>query len=268
MKRVAALCVAIFICMCTGPAQEPPSSNDFMNRGVQAYKHNKYGDAQAAFEKAIELDPQNLAARLYLATTYMIQWVPGGASQQNVDFFQKAKAEFLHALDEDPNNKLALACLASMAYNGSSTGTTEEKEAALEEARKWNVRRTEVEPNDAEAFYYLGVIDWAECFPKTQAQRIEAHMSPDQPGPLPDGPKKQQIQETCAEKTEDGITNLRRVLELDPDNEDAMSYLNLTYRLKANLASSVNEARSFIEEAEQWANRSLETKRKKASNPR
>lgn len=90
-------------------------------------------------------------------------------------------------------------------------------------------------------------------------------MSPDDPGPLPDEPKKQQLRETCSQKIEDGLGNLRHTLELDPENDDAMSYLNLTYRLKANFAISADQARSFIEEARQWTKRSIEIKRKKAS---
>ena len=57
---------------------------------------------------------------------------------------------------------------------------------------------------------------------------------------------------------------MRRVLDLDPQNENAMAYLNLSYRLKASLAATKEEAGSLVEVAQQWANKSFETKRNKA----
>ncbi len=267
MKRFLVFCLAAFVYLCHAQAQEALSSKDWIDRGVAAYKSLKYADAQAAFEKAVALEPKNLTAHLYLATAHMNQWVPGVSSPDELAHYQKAKAEFLRVLELDPDNQTALASLASLAYNNATAANPEEKQAALEEARRWNVRRTQTSSTDPEPFYYLGVISWSECYPVVKAQRTEAHLGPDEPGPLPDGRPKQQLQEACASKIEDGLNSLRHALELNPEYEDAMSYLNLLYRSKANLVSSPDEARSLLEEAERWANRALETKRKKAREP-
>ena len=52
-------------------------SKDEMNRGVQAYKNNRYAEAVQHFQNALDLDPSNQNAQLYLATAYSIQWLPG-----------------------------------------------------------------------------------------------------------------------------------------------------------------------------------------------
>ena len=131
-------------------------SRDEMNKGVQAYKGGKYVDAANHFKKAIELDPLNKNAQLYLATSYMTQWIPGADSTENNRMYDAAKAEFQKVLDKDPSNNTALASMAFMTYNSASNGTQEQKQKFLEEAKQWNQKRIEADPKDTEAYYSLG----------------------------------------------------------------------------------------------------------------
>src|SRR4051794_2185814 len=109
-------------------------SRDEMNKGVQAYKNAHYQDAINHFKAAVELDPTNQNAQLYLATSYMTQWVPGADSPENNRMAAAAATEFEKVLNKDPQNKIALASLASMAYSKAGFGSQEEKDKALEEA--------------------------------------------------------------------------------------------------------------------------------------
>ena len=102
-------------------------SRDQMNQGVQAYKNNHYPDAVRHFKEAVTLDPTNENAQLYLATSYMIQWVPGADNPDNKMDYDMARQEFDKVLAKNPTNALALAMLASMAYNSASAGTPEQK---------------------------------------------------------------------------------------------------------------------------------------------
>src|SRR5438045_3733590 len=54
-----------------------------LNKGVQAYKNAKYDQAIDYFKKAVELDPSLVNARLYLATAYAQQYVPGADTPEN-----------------------------------------------------------------------------------------------------------------------------------------------------------------------------------------
>lgn len=263
-KRCAlALCAGLIALTGCGKLQ----SRDQMNQGVQAYKNNHYADAVKHFKEAVRLDPTNQNAQLYLATSYMIQWIPGADSPDNQKNYNMAKQEFNKVLERDPKNSLALASMASMAYNSATAGTQDQKVAALEDAKKWNQRRIEVDPNDSEAYYYLGVIDWAEAFTPIQTARVDAKMKPDDPGPLKDAPAKDDLKSKFATSIDDGMSNLRKCLELDKENEDAMSYLNLLLREKAVLEDSPDAAKSDVAQAEDWSNKSLDMKRMKAARP-
>ena len=242
-------------------------SRDEMNKGVQAYKNNHYSQAVQHFSEAVRLDPTNQNAQLYLATSYMIQWIPGADSPDNKKNYDLAKQEFDKILETDPKNSLALASLASMAYNSATSGTPEQKTAFLEEAKKWNMRRIEVDPKESEAYYYLGVIDWAEAFAPIQTVRVEQRMKPDDPGPIKDIKIRDELKAKYQKDIDEGIADLRKCLEYDKENEDAMSYMNLLLRKKADLEDTPDASKADIAQAEDWSNKSLDMKKTKASRP-
>jgi tetratricopeptide (TPR) repeat protein len=253
--------------MVVGTGCEKLKSRDEMNKGVQAYRANHYAEAVNHFKNAVEYDPTNQNAQLYLATSYMIQWIPGAESPDNKKSYDMARKTFQEVLKKDPKNSLALASMASMAYNSASSGNPDLKVAALEEAKKWNQRRIEVNPNDAEAYYYLGVIDWAEAFPPLQTARVQERMKPDDPGPIKDPKMREQLKAKYGNLIEEGINNLKKCLSIDKENEDAMSYLNLLLRKKADLEDSLEASKADIAQAEDWSNKSLDMRRIKATRP-
>jgi tetratricopeptide (TPR) repeat protein len=243
-------------------------SRDEMNRGVQAYKNAKYVDAVNHFKSAVELDPTNQNAQLYLATSYMTQWVPGADSPENNRAQKAAKQEFLKVLDKDPQNKIALASLASMSYSQAGFGSPEQKSEALGEAKKWNMKRVEVDPNDAEAYYSLGVIAWAEAYPNIQTERVKLNMKPDDSGPIKNDKVKTELKEKYGKAIDDGLSSLQKAIDIDKENDDAMTYLNLLLRKKADLEDTADEAKADVAKAEEWANKSLDIKKVKATRPK
>ncbi len=264
-KWLTALCAAGVIFFASGC--DKLKSRDELNKGVNAYRNQKFSDAVNHFKQAVELDPSNENAKLYLATSYFSQWVPGADSADNKKNYQMAQKEFEEVLSKDPTNALALASLASMAFNNASIGTDEEKKGALEEAKKWNVRRIEVNPKDPEPYYYLGVIDWSEAFPALRSARSEAKMKPDDPGPLKDKKVRDDLKSKYSDTIQNGLDELQKCLQYDKENENAMSYMNLLYREKADLEDTPEAAKADIAQAEDWSNKSLDMRRIKASRP-
>jgi tetratricopeptide (TPR) repeat protein len=238
-----------------------------MNKGVQAYKGLHYADAVKHFQQAVQLDPSNQNAQLYLATSYMTQWVPGVDSPDNKKNYEMAQQEFQKILKGDPSNSTALASLAFMAYSSAASGTPEQKAAAFAEAKKWNQRRIEVNPKDAEAYYYIGVIDWNSAYPAVQTARVEEKMGPNDPPPLKDAKTRQQLRAKFEDSVNDGIENIKKALDIDKENEDAMTYMNLLLRVKAYLEDTPDAAKADIAQAEDWSNKSIDMKRIKASRP-
>ncbi|HEY7210548.1 MAG TPA: tetratricopeptide repeat protein [Bryobacteraceae bacterium] len=242
-------------------------SNDQMNKGVIAFKNNHYPEAVRHFKEAVRLDPNNTNAQAYLATSYFIQWVPGADSPDNKKNYDMAQTEFQKILQKDPSNSQALASMASMAYNKATTSNPEQRKAAFEEARKWNERRIEVDPKDAEAYYYLGVIDYYDALADIQTARVNGKLSPNDPGPLKDQKVKEELKEKYQKSIDSGLEQLKKALGIDKENEDAMSYINLLLREKAALADDADQAKALANEANDWMEKSLNMKRIKAARP-
>jgi tetratricopeptide (TPR) repeat protein len=263
MGLIAALCGGAGLLTSCSKLQ----SRDQLNQGVQSYKNGKYADAVKHFQQAVELDPDNQNAQLYLATSYYIQWVPGAENPDNLKNHDMAAQVFNSVLKKEPNNPLALAMMASMAYNAAGAGTPDQKTAALEDAKKWNMRRIEANPKDAEPYYYLGVIEWARAFTPIQTARIGVKMAPTEPGPIKDTKVREEMKGKYGQSVDDGIDNLRKCLAIDKENEDAMSYINLLLRKKADLEDTPEAAKADIAQAEDWYNKSIDTKKMKATRP-
>jgi tetratricopeptide (TPR) repeat protein len=252
-------------------AAQPQSNNarlqsrDELNQGVQAYKDGHYAEAVQHFKKALILDPANQNVELFLATAYFIQWVPGADLPDNTQNYALAKEHFEAVLERDAKNELALAMLAAMAYNSAQAGTPEQKAAALDEAKRWNERRIEVNPTNAEPYYYLGVISWSKAYAPVSKARVEAHMKSTDHRPLEDSVMRGQLQTKYWEIVQEGLDNLKTCLEIDPRNEDAMSYTTLLFRVKATLEDDAGNSEGDFAEAEIWMNKALETKKEKAA---
>jgi tetratricopeptide (TPR) repeat protein len=240
-------------------------ARDHLNQGVAAFKNAKYNDAVEHFKTAISLDPNYDVAQLYLATAYMSQWIPGAESPENVRMAQMATDGFTKVLEKNPKDTTALASLASICYQQASSLPPDQKVAKLDEAAKWNKQLIDVDPKNKEAFYYLGVISWAKWYPQWINARLNAHMKPEDPGPLKDKKVKAELTTQYSAIIDDGIGNLNKALEIDKEYEDAMVYLSLLIREKADLLDSADEYKKQIEVADNWQQKALDTKKAKAA---
>jgi tetratricopeptide (TPR) repeat protein len=240
-------------------------SRDDINKGIAAFKNAKYGDAVELFKQAAALDPTNPNARLYLATSYMSQWIPGAESPENLQFASMAKDEFMKVLEKDPNNTTAFASLASLSYNQASSLTGEKKVEKFDEAAKWYKKLIEADPKNKEAYYSLGVIAWAKWYPALMTARAELRMKPEDPGPVKDKKVKDELKEKYSAMVDDGIANLQKALDLDKEYDDAMAYMNLLIRERADLVDNPDEYKKQIEVADSWVQKALDTKKLKAA---
>ena len=232
MRRIptlsAALLAAAMILAGTGCSYL--KSRDHINQGIASYKNARYGEAVDHFEKAIQLDPNNPTPRMYLATAYMVQWIPGAESPENVEYARKAKEEFLKVLDKDPNEKTALAYLATLAFNQALSLPQDEKLKMFDEAAKWHHRRIEVDPKEKEAYYTLGVIAYNKFRPALMLSRSNLKMRPEDPGPIKDKKVKEELTMQYGGVVDEGMQDLNKALEIDPEYDDAMVYLELLMR--------------------------------------
>jgi TonB family protein len=244
----------------------PTDSRGWINKGVQEYKGAKYQDATQSFQHAVDLDPNNTVAHLYLATCWMSQYIPGAESPDNREIGRKAEAEFARVLEVNPNDTTALAPLASLKYQQAQGMTDQEKKfQKLDEAAGWYEKLIAADPQNKEAFYSIGVIDWVKWYAGYLRTRTQLGMRPEQPGPLSE-PARQELKQKYSSMIEHGISSLEKALQIDPQYSDAMAYLNLLIRERADLADSPEQYRNETATADDWVQKALASKRAQAGN--
>jgi len=240
-------------------------SRDALNHGVQAYKGAHYSEAVDYFKNAVQLDPENTMPRLYLATAYMSQYIPGAESPENMQLAKEAKEEFQKVLEKNPNDTTALASLASLSYQqAQGMPSLDDKLKKLDEAKEWYLKLIAADPQNKEGFYSLAVIDWVKWYAAWTKARNELGLKPEEPGPLKDKKVKEDLKEKYSATIEDGLKNLQKALDVDPQYDDAMAYMNLLLREKADLEDSQEAYKKDTGEADTWVQKSLETRKIKA----
>jgi tetratricopeptide (TPR) repeat protein len=245
----AVVALAVFATGC-----QKLQSRDQLNKGAQAFRNAQYADAVEHFKTAVELDPTFPVARLYLATAYMQQYIPGAESPENEKMAKAAYDNFNKVLDQDPKNTVALASIASLFLN----------EKKWDDAQQWYEKLIAVDPNNADAYYSLGFIAWSKWYPAYGTARAEAGMKQDDPGPFKDKKVKEELKEKWLPTINGGLEALDKTLKINPEYEDAMSYENLLIRERADLDDSKEQYDMDIQIANNWVQKALETKKIKA----
>jgi len=245
-------CGVVFLAVLSAGCQKL-RARDHLNKGVQAYKNARYPEAIEHFKQAIALDPTFPTARLYLATAYMVQYIPGAESPENLQLAENAHQEFLRVLEQDPKNEVAIASIASLYFN----------QKKFDEASEWYRKLIGVNPSNKEAFYTLGVIAWTKAFQDNAEARAKLGMRPEDPGPLKDKKVREQLRQKNLAMIEEGMKHLQKALEIDPQYDDAMAYMNLLYRQRADLQESADAYKQDVDAADNWVQKTLETKKAK-----
>lgn len=217
-------------------------ARDELNKGVRAYKGADIQQAIDHFQRAVEYDPELLTAQVYLATAYASLFVPGSPEEENKERARRAIAEFEKVLEADPGNTHALGYIAQMYFN------LEEFDRAKEYRRKL----IEVDPSNPEHYYAIGVIDWTLTYKPRMSLKRELGLRDDEPLPRRRIPE---LAEKNSELVEEGIDVLQKALQLNPKYGEAMAYLNLMYREKADIVESPQEREALLQRADELAER-------------
>ena len=157
MKRsanipVLAVATLSLLTMITGCSKL--QARDQLIKGVQAYKNARFEEAIDHFQNAERLDPSLENAPLYLATAYAQQVVPDANTPENIKNAQLAVNAYQSVLAKDPKDLNALKGIAAVYLN---TGKSDE-------AKQWQRKVIEVDPNDPVAHYTIGVVDWRVAY--------------------------------------------------------------------------------------------------------
>lgn len=253
--KLAAL-VALLTLLFTGVGCNKLRARDQLNKGVQAYKSARYETAIEHFKNAVELDPKLVNARLYLATAYANQVIPNVDTPENVQMAQLAIDEFQKVLEQNPSTEAkvnSMKGIASLYFN------TKKFDQALE----WHKKVLEVDPQDPETYYSIGVIDWTKAYAPRMEERAKLGLKPTEP--LKDKKTCELLRSKNQGPVQEGIDSLQKALQYRPDYDDAMAYLNLMYRERADIqCDDPAQQQADLQTADEWVKKTMDTKRMKA----
>ncbi len=236
-------------------------ARDQLNKGVSSYKNAHYEEAINHFQQAVELDPSLLNARMYLATAYAQQYIPAVDSPDNVRMAQQAIEQYQKVLDSNPAREQKVNSAKGIAYLYLNM-------KKFDDAKKYYRMASDVDPNDPEPYYSVGVIDWTASYQPRMEERAKLGMKPEENL----NPKNKDQKKVCGElklknmpSISEGIDSLNKAIQLRPDYDDAMAYMNLMYREKADVECDDLAARAEdLKTADSWVDKTLATKKAKA----
>jgi len=265
--------------------QDQMDARGALSQGVEAFKNAQFDEAIRLFQRAKQLDPSLQNASLYLATAHASLYIPGVPSEENVHNGELARREYKEVLDRDPANLSAIDGLASITYQMAGQPFSAEM---FEESKSYHKKHIALKPDDPQPYYSVGVIDWALSYRANTVLRREFNQSvgvrPEDAGndndqetagqqhglkdtdPLPEVLRRKYV-EDYGMMIDEGIAVLKHAIELNPNYDDAMVYLNLLYRRKADAAATETERNAYTEQADELLDKVKDIKQKRASEP-
>jgi tetratricopeptide (TPR) repeat protein len=243
-------------------------ARDNLNKGVQAYKSGQFDQAIEHFKEAKDLDPHLLSARLYLGTAYATQYVPGAPGDDNKRLGQQAAEEFKEVLEMDPGNLSAIDNIGSIYYNMAGTEPFDAK--LMDESKSYHEQHIKLKPDDPDPYYWVGVIDWSVAYRGNKQARSDYNTKARKPVKDADAMPpalRDDFSSKYGPTINEGITYLQKAIELRPDYDDAMAYLNLLYRQKADVESTPDARDSDLKLADELVDKVKEIKQKKSETP-
>lgn len=228
-------------------------ARDQLNQGVAAYKNAKYETAIDHFKEAVDLDPSLQNAKLYLATAYAQQYIPGVDSPENLQNANNAIEQYKAVLSQDPKNVNSIKGIAYLYL----------QMKRFEDAKTYYHKAIDLDPNDPEAYYSIGVIDWTQAYQPRMDERAKLGLQGNDP--IKDKKVCEQLRDGQGAVIQDGMDALNKALQLRQDYDDAMAYMNLLYREKADRECDEPEQRAAdLKTADEWVDKTMAAKKAKA----
>jgi tetratricopeptide (TPR) repeat protein len=190
-----------------------------LNEAARAYRESNFEEAEQRSRKALELDPSNKTAPLFIARTIHAQYRPGVNNPQNLAKANEAIEAYKKILENDPRNEEAYKAIAFL-Y---------ERMKADDQLRQWILERAnndQIEPDKrAEAFVVLASKDWNCSFqitdlPTNKVTTVESAKATVSYRK----PKEQKDFDNAKMCVKRGLEEVENAIKFDPNSESAWSY--------------------------------------------
>ena len=179
--------------------------------------------------------------------------MPGVDTPENVVWATKALNEYREVLRRDSTSVISLKGIAFL----------EMQLKNYDQAKESYQKASALDPSDPELFYSVGVIDWSIAYRDIVAEKKKLSAKAQDSLFLSAG---------CADartavqaNVNDGLAMLTKAVSLREDYDDAMEYLNLLYRLRADVECGNKEAHAAdLKKANEWTDMAMAARKKKA----
>ncbi len=230
-----------------------------MKKGNESYNTERFGEAVEHYKKTIEINPTYKDAYLNMGLAYLSLYQPGSTHEKDLEYSREAIEAFKDYLRLDPANEKVLNFLIEISQRSNNhqeaikyfldehrrhpddirnigfLGNLYTRTGDIDTALEWLEKRIELEPDNPEAYYTLGVTCWARSY---------NHMD--------------LSTERRFEVLERGIEALDKAAELKENYVDAYVYKNLILRQKAAFATEPAKRIEWTNEANELLGRAQE----------
>ncbi len=227
-------------------------ANYAARQGNDAYKVNEFSRAIEWYRYANYLNPDLDLAYYHTALSYMAIYRPGSKHPKDLRYSEEAIVNLLRFLRLNPDhvdakNYLLTVYLQSDRYDEAAEfferelkqrgddpvvasalirkiGMIYARKGDFEQSLEWYKKRAEIEKDDPEAVYTIGVLCWDKVYNSGLTLELDRRR----------------------ELIEMGLDYLARANELREDYFEATSYVNLLYREKAKLAQILGNNDNYV----------------------
>jgi len=240
----------------------------WFKQGTEAYNQRRYQEAAHAFRVAADMNRGEFLCRLYLGMSWISEYRYGEQSLGNPEIAQvaadNAETALTQALELHPNDLLVLESLAFLNFQQGMRNSMDDPQR-FDKAVSWYHKLIAADPLNQEAYYTLGLIAWSKSFHVDMEARRKLKMRPGE-GPIRDESGKEELKAHLPE-IEEGISNLEKALEIDPEYDEVMSQMGGLFRLRADLRDTVEEYQSDIKTADHWSQAARDAKGRNNEEP-
>jgi tetratricopeptide (TPR) repeat protein len=230
-----------------------PRAQAELDQGIAQYKQEDYKRAAGHFRKALQIDPEFVQARLYLARTLTAEFDPGVNTPKNLALAAAATDEFKELLRRRPHDAEAMKGIATLLARTDKT----------EEARQYLLQVASLNPADSDAYTMLGEMDYWSAVRK----RDSTSKFVDSASPI-DHPLCKSVREATLPMLDRSIEELKKAFALNDASDAAATFLSLAYSVRANMECGDPKTRDADrKQGSAWMDQSMKARHKDPTQP-
>jgi tetratricopeptide (TPR) repeat protein len=233
-----------------------------MKEGNAFYNTKQYDEALKQYQKVLEIDPAYKDAYTNMGLTFLALYQPGSTHEKDIAYSKGAIKAFKDYLALDPENERVKNYLMEICQKSNNTdeaiqffqgesqkhpddiktisiiGNLYSKIGNIDEALKWMEKRTQLDSQNWEGYYTIGVNCWARSYNHMDLSLEDRYAILDK-----------------------GLAALDKAIELKPDSFESYTYKNLILRQKASFEPTPAQRLMYTQQADDLLKKAMEIQR-------